>query len=61
MAKGNLALFESNLVRFIQKFVTMDETWRHHFQSESKEQSKQWTHQDLPPPEKQSQCCLLAR
>ncbi|EFN80245.1 hypothetical protein EAI_02945, partial [Harpegnathos saltator] len=25
------------------RFITMDETWVHHFTPETKEQSKQWT------------------
>ena len=32
--------------------MTMDETWVHHFQPESKEQSKQWKHQGSSAPKK---------
>ena len=28
----------------------MDETWVHHFQPETKQQSKQWKHLGYPPP-----------
>ena len=30
----------------------MDETWVHHFTPEAKQQSKQWKHPGLPPPNK---------
>ena len=32
--------------------LIMNETWVHHFQPESKEQSKQWKHHGLPAPKK---------
>ncbi|UYV79713.1 hypothetical protein LAZ67_18000385 [Cordylochernes scorpioides] len=35
-----------------RKFVTMDETWAHHFTPESKQQSMQWRHSGSPPPKK---------
>jgi len=31
----------------LQRFVTMDETWIHHYTSETKQQSKQWTAQQI--------------
>ncbi|UYV79037.1 hypothetical protein LAZ67_17000819 [Cordylochernes scorpioides] len=34
------------------EFVTMDETWAHHFTPESKQQSMQWRHSGSPPPKK---------
>jgi len=37
-----LHLFEKNSKDFLRRFVTMDETWVHHFTPESKQQSKQW-------------------
>ena len=30
--------------------MTVDETWVHHFQPETKQQSKQWKHPGPPPP-----------
>ena len=27
----------------MRRFITMDETWIHHYKPESKQQSKQWT------------------
>ena len=34
---------------FIERVVTQDETWVHHFDPESKMQSKQWKHPGSPP------------
>jgi len=34
-----LSLFNENPVNFISRFVTVDETWLHHFDPESKAQS----------------------
>ena len=35
-----------------RRFVTGNETWIHHYDPETKEQSKQWKHQQSPPPKK---------
>ncbi|UYV82452.1 hypothetical protein LAZ67_21002222 [Cordylochernes scorpioides] len=48
----NLALFEANPEEFVNIFVTMDETWAHHFTPESKQQSMQWRNSGSPPPKK---------
>jgi hypothetical protein len=32
--------------------VTGDETWVHHYDPETKQESMQWTHQGSPPPKK---------
>ena len=34
--RDNLALFEANSSNFWKRFVTMDETWVHHYQPETK-------------------------
>ncbi|KAK3084741.1 hypothetical protein FSP39_018193 [Pinctada imbricata] len=39
-------------VNFLQRFVTMYETWVHHFTPEAKQQSKQWKHPGAPLPKK---------
>ncbi|XP_076062426.1 histone-lysine N-methyltransferase SETMAR-like [Oratosquilla oratoria] len=52
MSKNNLAIFHSDPQRFIRQFVTISETWVHHFQPESREQSKQWKHYRSPAPKK---------
>jgi hypothetical protein len=39
-----LERFNKNKTDFVhRRFITMDETWIHHYTSESKQQSKQWT------------------
>jgi hypothetical protein len=37
---------------FISRIVTQDETWVHHFDPESKKQSRPRKHPDSPPPKK---------
>ena len=46
---GNLELFEADEDNFLARFITMDETWVHHYQPETKEQSKHWKHTSCPP------------
>ena len=50
MSRTNLALLDADPERFFKRYVTMDETWEHHFQPETKQQSKQWKHQGSPAP-----------
>jgi len=38
-----LERFNKNKTDFVRRFITMDETWIHHYTPESKRQSKQWT------------------
>lgn len=52
LSRANLNLFEEDPANFLQRFVTMDETWVHHFTPEAKQQSKQWKHPGSPPPKK---------
>ena len=52
LLRTNLSLFEEDPANFLKRFVTMDETWVHHFTAEAKQQSKQWKHPGLPPPKK---------
>jgi hypothetical protein len=37
---------------FVLRFITMDETWIHHYTPESKKQSKQWTEDSSSVPKK---------
>jgi len=39
-----LSVFNENPDKFILRFVTVDETWLHHFDPESKAQSMAWKH-----------------
>lgn len=43
ISKQSLELFKRNSSEFLRRFVTVDESWIHHYTPEMKEQSKQWT------------------
>jgi len=45
-------MFKRNPKEFLQRFVTVDETWIHHYTPETKEQSKQWTKSGESAPKK---------
>ena len=47
-----LAYYESDPDGFCSRIVTGDETWLHHWDPESKQESMQWKHVDSPPPRK---------
>ena len=47
-----LSRYEDDPGDFIDRVVTQDETWVHHFDPESKMQSMQWKHPVSPPPKK---------
>jgi len=47
-----LGLFNENPDNFISRLLTVDETWLHHFDPESKVQSMTWKHVSSPPPTK---------
>lgn len=47
-----LDMFKRNPKEFLRRFVTVDETWIHHYTPEMKEQSKQWTSPGEPAPKK---------
>ena len=44
--------FNKNKTDFVHQFITMDETWIHHYTPESKQQSKQWTEAGCSAPKK---------
>jgi histone-lysine N-methyltransferase SETMAR len=44
--------FNKNKTDFVCQFITMDETWIHHYTPESKQQSKQWTEASCSAPKK---------
>ena len=52
LSSTNLNLFEEDPANFLKRFVTMDETWVHHFTPEATQQSKQWKHPGSPLPKK---------
>ena len=45
-----LSHYEDDPCDFIERHLTQDETWVHHFDPESKVQSKQWKHPGSSPP-----------
>jgi histone-lysine N-methyltransferase SETMAR len=47
-----LGCFNKNKTNFVRRFITMDETWIHHYTPESKQQSKQWTKASCSAPKK---------
>ena len=47
-----LSRYEVDPCDFIDRVLTQDETWAHHFDPESKMQSMQWKHPGSPPPKK---------
>ncbi|XP_049819262.1 histone-lysine N-methyltransferase SETMAR-like [Aethina tumida] len=47
-----LKLFKCNKPEFLRRYVTMNETWLHHFTLESNRQSAEWTAHDEPNPKR---------
>jgi hypothetical protein len=47
-----LERFNKNKTDLVHRFVTMDETWIHHYTPKSKQQSKQWTEAGFSAPKK---------
>ncbi|QQP51227.1 Mariner transposase, partial [Caligus rogercresseyi] len=47
-----LAMFKRNKLEFLRRYVTMDETWIHHFTPESKRSSFEWTATGEPRPKR---------
>ena len=47
-----LERFNKNKADFVRQFITMDETWIHHYTPESKQQSKQWKEASCLAPKK---------
>ncbi|GFV45499.1 putative DD34D transposase [Trichonephila clavipes] len=49
-SKQCLELFNRNKSEFLRRYVTMDETWPHHFTPESNRESAEWNTRDEPTP-----------
>jgi histone-lysine N-methyltransferase SETMAR len=47
-----LERFNKNKTEFVHRFITMNETWIHHYTPEPKQQSKQWTEAGCSAPKK---------
>lgn len=52
ISRVNLEKFQANKEIFLSRFVTMDETWVHHFDPETKKQSMSWKRASSPTPKK---------
>ena len=48
LARQSLRLYEANEDEFLSRFVTMDETWVHHFYPETKRLSMEWKNPGSP-------------
>lgn len=44
--------FKAGTEDFLARLVTMDETWLHHYDPETKQQSMEWRHKGSPRPQK---------
>ena len=51
-SRDNLSLYNADPAKFLRRYVTMDETWAHYFDPETKQQSKHWKHVTSPTPVK---------
>lgn len=51
-SRDNLDLYRADQAKFLRRYVTMDETWAHHFDPKTKLQSKEWKHVTSPTPVK---------
>ena len=49
ISRGNIVRFEADPNSLFQRYVTVDKNWDHHFQLQTKQQSKQWKHLGYPP------------
>lgn len=51
-SKGFLRRYRREGTEFLDRIITLDETWLHHFEPESKRQSSVWKTPASPPPKK---------
>jgi histone-lysine N-methyltransferase SETMAR len=54
ISKQCLEHLNKNKTDFVRQFITMDETWIHHYTPESKQQSEQWTEAGFSAPKTRS-------
>ncbi|XP_063362897.1 histone-lysine N-methyltransferase SETMAR-like [Cydia amplana] len=52
ISKSNLDKYQTDPETFLRRFVTMDESWIHHFDPETKQQSMTWKRASFPTPKK---------
>ncbi|KAF7278519.1 hypothetical protein GWI33_008223 [Rhynchophorus ferrugineus] len=51
-SEQRLNMIKCNKSEFLHRYVTMDETWFHHFTPKSNRQSSEWTAHDEPTPKR---------
>lgn len=56
-----LAMYNRNPSEFLRRYVTVDETWVHHYTPETKQQSKQWTSTGERAPKKAKTVCSAGK
>lgn len=56
-----LAMFNHSPSEFWRRYVTVDETWVHHYTPETKQQSKQWTSAGERAPKKAKTVCSAGK
>jgi len=49
---GNLQHYKTEGEAMLERIVTGEETWIHHYQPETKQASRQWKHKESPTPTK---------
>ena len=59
LCEQHLTYFRADKKLFIERYVTMDETWVHHYDPETKIQSMQWKRKGSPT-HQQARCCSLS-
>ena len=47
-----LSILNRNKADFFRRYITVDETWLHHYTPESKRQSAEWSNHDEPNPKR---------
>ena len=52
ISEGHVDTYASDIVRFLRRYVTMDEVWVYHYDPETKEQSKEWRKPEEGAPRK---------
>lgn len=52
ISMSSLEIYNRNPSEFLRRYITVDETWFHHYTPETKEQSKQWIEAGTRAPKK---------
>lgn len=52
ISRSSLEMLQQDPDRFLARFITMDETWLHHYDPETKQQSMTWKRPSSPTPKK---------